>query len=213
MSPRKPILWIPIAFGGFMALLLAAGQLRADAASDLEAEAATLDESVIDNDGLEAWYHLLTPLVNGLSSLALTGQRWWILDEYIAVDDDNILIHEGRHDLENTRYKEWWYFDAHTDSGLVISTSVVLSIVEPHYFLWIYDPAADEVLLEIEHDGEVIVSSWGAEGVDLDAELLDISGRSDTGYVIEFDGETLEGVIEFYDPIEGRGEQIGRAHV
>jgi hypothetical protein len=157
---------------------------------------------------LYLWYHSLTPPINFLSRLALMGKEHWLLNTYLDVSD--ILHHEGKHSLSNTRYKEWWYFDLHAESGIVVSCAIVFSIAKDHYFLRVYDPTEDKILQEIEHDGDVSANSFGSEGLKLSGEFISIEGRFDEGYHLEFDGVTLRGEFDFSDLVTGRcGVHIG----
>ena len=167
--------------------------------------AAEASQDKFDERLREAWYYSLTPTINSLSKLSLLDKREKF-SEQMNISDANLGIHEGNHQILNPRYKEWWYFDAHTESGLVISAALVRSIVNPHYFLWVYDPKSDEILLEIEQDGELTTNSFGTEGLDLKASNLSIKGRADQGYTFRFDGKSLRGTITFTQPIAGRGE-------
>lgn len=153
----------------------------------------------------DAWYLSLTPAINSLSRVALQSKKK-MFEAQMDVSDANLGLHEGDHHLLNPRYKEWWYFDAHTDAGLVISAALVRSIVNPHYFLWVYDPKADKILLEIEEDGAITVNSFGTEGLDLKAANLSIKGSVEQGYTFTFKGKNLSGTITFDQPITGRGE-------
>jgi hypothetical protein len=150
------------------------------------------------------WYGMLTPPINILSMAGLAGKRNWLKENYFNATD--ILHNEGLHKLNNTRYKEWWYYDVHDDSGFVMSCSIVFSIVPDHFFLWIYDPVQDKVFVELEQDGAFTVNTFGNEGQKLSSDNLTIEGRSDTGYTLTFSGKTLQGTFVYSDPIPGRGE-------
>ena len=150
------------------------------------------------------WYDMLTTPINILSIAGLVGKRNWLETTYLNATD--ILHNEGIHKLNNTRYKEWWYYDVHDDSGFVMSCSIVFSIVPDHYFLWIYDPKQDKVFVELEQDGAFTVNAFGTEGQQLTSDNLTIAGRSDVGYTLTFSGKTLQGAFVFSQPIPGRGE-------
>jgi hypothetical protein len=148
-------------------------------------------------------YGALTPVIDATSVTHLLGSRWLAATRPAQGD---VLHHEGAHRLTDVRYKEWWYFDAHDDSGLVMSCSIVFSIVKDHYFLWIYDPKSNKVLVELEEDTKFTANDFGTEGVELASARLKISGRSDRGYSIWFDGRTTRGEFVFAEPMEGRTE-------
>lgn len=154
---------------------------------------------------MDNWYHLLTPTINSLSYIAMLGKETWIKNT--LTNPQSIVVNEGVHQLDNTRYKEWFYFDFHTDDGFVVSCAFVLSMVKDHYFVWVYDPRTDEVRVEIERDADLTINRWGTEGLDLVGEDIRISGRADQGYHLWFKGSSLEGDIEYSRPIPGRAEQ------
>ncbi len=150
------------------------------------------------------WYGALTFAIEAVSWTRLATASEWLESTRPGVE--GILPHEGAHRIADPRYKEWWYFDAHDDSGIVISCSVVLSIVKDHYFLWVYDPKQRTVLVELEEDTTFDVQNYGGEGITLTSPRFSVSGRADRGYTISFDGKTMKGNFVLSEPIEGRSE-------
>ena len=152
----------------------------------------------------QLWYWLLDPVIKALSLLALIFQKKTLKSGYLEAED--IPNHEASHPLANTRYKEWYYFDFHSDCGQVISCSIVFSLVQPHYFVWIFKPQSNQVFIEVQQDGQVITNTWKNPGVSLEAESLKITGNFEEGYQISFQGERFSGELKFFEPIVGRGE-------
>ena len=160
----------------------------------------------------KAAYDLETPVIDGVSNLGEIGYTDWIKNTMVNVTDSNVLTHEGKHSFWNTRYKEWWYVDAFANNGYVISLSVVLSVVDPHYFLWVYDPSTNKVVEIIMEDGSVSVNNFGSSGLTLTTRNISLSGRRDTGYTLTFNGTStsgqgFKGDIRFSSPIPARGER------
>lgn len=218
MSAKKISLFLAICVvaTGFFAVGLSPDPVKADheqSSPSLGAERSQnpQNENIAENEsanrearGRKAWFKVLSPVVNLFSEIGMVGRKKRF--EKVLVQPETILEHEGKHRLKNTRYKEWWYFDAHAESGRVISAAIVLSIVRDHYFVWVYDPQTGKVSVEIEHDGDVAINKFGENGLELEGEFIKIKGDIERGYLFEFNGKNISGKLNFDEPVEARSE-------
>lgn len=154
----------------------------------------------------QSWYKLLDPLIMFLSRIQLVGKENWLRTVFAGVHDGNIPSHEGSHIVANTRYKEWWYFDTQLPSGHVVSGAIVLSLVRPHCFVWIYDPETHSFENVVEYDGKAQISEAGTGALSIACGGLEMRGESSRGYRVEIASEKWNGHIAFADPLPGRAE-------